>query len=246
MKTSLTIIILLLLIQFPLLAQQTDVEKILEQINTINYYAAVYTSKTQVATFQPGEETVLSEYKTFVKGVEKVLVIYTKPQKDVGKKILLLQDKIWFYFPKAGQAIIMNPTTTLFGTVSLGDVVSPPILDLYEFIDAESVTFQGNKVLKFEFKARSIKSTYGRIIYYYDDNKIIASEAYTRSDILLKRAYFMEFVTNSQGITYATKIKVESAINPEYYSLMLIKELKEVSNIPDYYFNPHSLDKVNE
>lgn len=106
-----------------------ELQKILEQINTINTFSNVYTSTVQIASFAPGKKTVVNSYSTYTKGLDNILLIQHNPKKDAGKKILLKKDKIWFYFPKARKAIVINPSSTLLGTVSIGDVLSPPILD---------------------------------------------------------------------------------------------------------------------
>lgn len=223
---------------------ESDIEVILEQINIINTFSDTYTGVLQVASFAPEEETRVNAYTLYVKGLDNILMVQTAPEKDVGKKILLKKDKVWFYFPKARQALLINPRNTLLGTVSIGDVMSPPVLDLYEFTYAEQVTRQGQEMLKLEFIARTNKSPYGKVVYYYHHKRILASDAYTRSDILLKRAFFGEFVTNSEGAEYASKIKVENGVNPEYYALIKMSNLKEVKDLPDYYFMVEGLDKI--
>jgi hypothetical protein len=173
-------------------------------------------------------------------------MIQKAPKKDVGKKILLKKDKIWFYFPKAKQALVMNPQNTLLGTVSIGDVMSPPILELYEFRTSETVALEGNEMLKLEFVARTNTSPYGKMVYFYDGTRIVASESYTRSGILLKKAFFEGFITNADGAEYASKVKIENGVNPEYYALMKVTDLQEAESLPDYYFMVEGLDKINE
>jgi outer membrane lipoprotein-sorting protein len=223
-----------------------ELQQILEQINTINTFSDVYTGMIQVASFAPDKDPVVNAYTTYVKGLDNILMIQKAPKKDAGKKILLKKDKIWFYFPKAKQALVINPRNTLLGTVSIGDVMSPPILELYEFSTSETVTVEGNETLKLEFVARTNRSPYGKMVYYYNDTRIVASESYARSGILLKKAFFEGFITNADGAEYASKVKIENGVNPEYYALIKISDLQEAESLPDYYFMIEGLDKINE
>ena len=61
------------------------------------------------------------------------------------------------------------------------------------------------------------------------------SESYTRSGILLKTAEFSNFVINPDGSNYATRIRIKSALNPGFYSLIQISDLKIRDDLPDYY-----------
>jgi hypothetical protein len=223
-----------------------ELRKILERIDTINTFSDIYTGKLQIASFAPNKKPVVNAYTIYVKGLDNSLLIQKAPKKDVGKKILLKKDKLWFYFPKAKQAIVINPRNTMLGTVSFGDVMSPPILELYEYSTSETLKLDGNEMLRLEFSARTNKSPYGKMVYYYHDTRIVASESYARSGILLKKASFAEFITNAEGAEYASKIKYENGINPEYYALIKVSDMEEVDSLPGYYFMIEGLDKIHE
>jgi outer membrane lipoprotein-sorting protein len=226
-------------------ASEKELDQVLGQINALNHFSSVYTAYVKISSYEPRKNPKISEYAIYVKGLDNILLCQKAPKKDLGKKILLKRDKIWFYFPSARRAIIINPTNTLFGTVAVGDVVSPPVLELYQLDQSESVVKDGQNALMLSFSAKTPRSPYGKLVYYYSDSRIIAAESYTRSGILLKKASYEEFVTNSGGGAYASKIKVENGVNPQYYAILTVSDLTEVPSLPDSYFLVEGLDKVN-
>jgi len=229
-----------------LLFGENQINSILNDINMMNRYAKLYSANMQIASFRPNRKPILIETKILVKGLRNILLIYKKPKKDLGKIILMKDNKIWFYFPQAKQTIIMNQISTLFGSVSIGDVASPPLLDQYKFEKYKKQKTSSGELFIITFKARNNHSAYGKLVYYYQENKVIYSESYSRSGILLKKAFFSGYIKNSSGIGYATKIKIINAINPEYYSLIVVSDLKKEAQVPGYYFTPEGLKRIDE
>lgn len=241
------VLILFLLILQQAAAQEEkeeQIECILTQIEEINRFSEMYRSTTKIASFSPNSDPLLTSFTTYSKGIDRILVQYVSPKKDKGKKILFRDDKIWMYFPKAKKSIVMNPVNTLFGTVAIGDIIGPPVLELYTLESAGRIKAGNEAVYELIFTAKSITSPYGSVLYRYEGDRIVYSECYTRSGILLKRAYFSDFTNNERGYAYATRIKMESAVNTEYYSLIQISELENLEDIPDYYFHPESLSLI--
>ena len=234
---------------FPFLAgaqggETERIDHILSQIEEINRFGEIYTNTTNIASFSPKADPLLTSFRTFSRGIDNILIYYVSPKKDMGKKILFKGEKIWMYFPKADKAIIMNPVNTLFGTVAIGDILGPPILDLYKLETVEHRSGGVEETDDLYFTATSNSSPYGSVMYRYEGSHIVYSECYTRSGILLKRAYFSGFEENEKGFSYATRIKMESAVNPEYDSLIQIADLTMLDSIPDYYFQPEGLSMI--
>ena len=47
-------------------------------------------------------------------------------------------------------------------------------------------------------------------------------------------------------LEFASKMKGENGVNPEYYALIKVSDLEEVESLPDDYFMIEGLDKVSE
>ena len=226
-----------------------DIDAALEQINRANRVADSYAVTVDMALFEPGKDPQVSSMRNYIRGLDTVLAVYTEPAKDRGKKILLSGGNMWMYFPKAGRSIIIRPTWNLFGTVNTGDILSPPVLDLYE-LDSWEIAGEGEEErLVLIFKAKTMRAPYGRLVYHYDwsrsEGRILYSECYARSGILLKRAFFSDYVFLQDGFGYASRVRYESAVEPGVYVLIRLSNF-ERKEIKDYYFTPDGLKYVTE
>lgn len=222
-----------------------EIDRIIEQIDNLNRFPFTFTSEVAIKTYAPKKRPKTSEYALYGRGLDQILLCQTAPKLDYGKKILMKKDKMWFYFPKAKQSIIVNPSSSLFGTVSIGDVLSPPLLDIYKYEGYQAEANDGKNLLTLTFSATSTRAPYGKLIYYYEATRIIRCEAFTRSGILLKVAYYQEYAAIPSGGEYASLTRIESGVNKEFYSLIKTTNLVKEESLPDSYFVIEGLDKIN-
>ena len=225
---------------------EDDVSRVLEKIAALNRFSGTYSAMVRIVSHVPEKADSQISMKTYVQGLRRVLLIYQAPRKDAGKKVLLRDGKIWFYFPKAGAAIIMNQLSGLAGTISIGDITMPPLLDYYTFDSASQEKKDGASLHAFSFKAKGVEAPYGRVVYFYDGDKVVSSESYSRSGILLKRAFFEDYVEGENGSLYAARIRVESGVSPGTYSLISLSDLTRRDNFPPRYFTPDGMGSVND
>jgi len=219
------------------IAAAVDVQAILKEIDAVNRFSESFTAVMRVASYSPDDPPSISSYRMYSKGLRKALMVYLEPAKDAGKKIAMNGDSYWFYFPRAKQSMLIRPMNTLTGSVAVGDMIGEPVLDLYDFAGSEET---GDGGITLAFTAKGIASPYGKIEYEYRGGRIATQRCYTRSGILLKSVTFIEYASGPGG-RYATKIRIQNAVYPEYYSLIQISDLKKVDSIPDFYFTPEGL-----
>jgi outer membrane lipoprotein-sorting protein len=149
----------------------------------------------------------------------------------------------WMYFPKAKKSIIMHPTNSLTGSLSIGDMVSPPLLEIYELSKAGKAD---DGTLIVTFRAKDARAPYGMIAYRYRDGVVISQECSTRSGIVLKRVSYSDFVQTDGGSAYASKVRVVNAVYPGYASTIEIRDLTRVPAFPDSFFTPEGMDNAHE
>ena len=242
-------VFLLMLIPLAIYGQDVDIDRIVEHIQKVNRISDTYSITVDIAVFEPGKDPQITCMRNFVRGLDTVLAVYSEPAKDRGKKILLSEGNMWMYFPKAGRSIIIRPSGALFGAVNTGDILSPPLLDLYELETWKTIGEGDEERLALTFRAITIKAPYGRIVYHYDSHdsvgRILYSECYARSGILLKKAYFSDYIDLDQRGAYASRIRYESAVDPGTYVLIRLSDLKH-EVIMDYYFTPEGMKRVIE
>ncbi len=221
-----------------------QVQTVIRSIEALNRFSEVYSARATVTSVSPETaEPVKTEYILFVKGLQSSLMICTAPKKDEGKRILMRGTTFWMYFPKAKKAIIMHPTNSLTGSLSIGDMVSPPLLEIYELEKAEKAD---DGALAVTFRAKDTRAPYGKVAYRYKDGVVVSQECSTRSGIVLKRISYTEFVETDGGSSYASKVRVVNAVYPGYASTIEIKNLKRVPAFPDSFFTPEGMENAHE
>lgn len=223
-------------------SQENQKETILAEFHKILSYDKEYRVTCQMATFSPNQKPVIRKYTLFNKN-EKSLLIYTYPERDSGKKILLIKDQLWQYFPKIQKTIVINASMNLNGSLNLSDIVSSTLFQFYNLSGYEYNEQTKNHILT--FLAVSKNSPYGKVRYFYQDGKIHYFEAYARSGILLKKIVFAKYELNDENQEIPVQLKIINALQENDYSLIQMSEIKNIK-IPDYYFNPSAMEKVNE
>lgn len=218
---------------------QEDVKAILGRIDSINRFSDSFSAVMKIASYSPDAPMSVATYRMYTKGMRKALLVFVEPVKDAGKKIALNGTSLWFYFPKARQSILVRPVSTLTGSVAVGDMIGAPILELYDF--SESRPTGDGKGRMLSFVARSAESPYGKVEYEYRDGRIASQRSFTRSGTLLKTTTFLEYAETGGDREYATRIKIQNAVYPAYYSLIQISDLKGSAGFPDFYFTPEGL-----
>lgn len=221
-----------------------EVRSIIASIEAINRFADVYSARLSVSSASPETpQPIAIEYILFARGLKSSLLICTAPKRDEGKRILLRNESLWMYFPKAKRSIIVHATNSLTGSLSVGDMVSPPLLDLYAFERAHAA--EGGALL-LSFTAKNSRVPYGRVVYRYENGSIVAQQSYTRSNILMKTITYEAFVQTDDGHRFASRVRVQNAVYPAYYSIIEIRNLKKVPTFPDFYFTPEGMESAHE
>lgn len=218
------------------------INEFLSNINKVNRYEQKYEAINQVASFAPGRDVIMRKYKMYMKG-DKALLVLTSPEKEKGKKILMIDHDLWFYFPKTHKSIIINASTIVIGVVNVGDLLVRA-LDMYKYDHYEKTTSESNADYLITLKAKDNRSPYGRLVYLVRGDKLVSVEAYARSGIKLKKITFVEYITSPDGYKYPVKTKIEDSLQKGYYSLVYVSSLNVNNDIPDYYFNPEHLDEL--
>jgi hypothetical protein len=220
-------------------ALPAEVRELLGKIDSINRYSEAFSATLRIVSYAPDAAESVCLYRMYSKGMRKALLVFVEPAKDAGKKIAMNGSSMWFYFPKARRSIIVRPVSALTGSVSVGDTIGAPLLELYDF--SASRPTEDGEGLYVEFSARTKDSPYGRIEYEYRDGRIARQLSFARSGTLLKKIYFEEYAESGRDREYATRIRVVNAIYPEYYSVISVSELRNRDSIPDFYFTPEGL-----
>ncbi len=168
---------------------------------------------------------------------------FLSPTRDRGKTILQQGNKYWMYFPRAKRSTVLSPLANMVGNASNGDVLRPPKATLYDITLLDIEPRVGNRVVQFLASART--APYGKVISYYEDDKILESEMYTRSGILMKKSYYYEHKKNTEGFGWLpVRSRIVDGIDEKKFTDITFTNVEILKNINKSWFNPNNLGRV--
>jgi len=199
-----------------------------------------YRQYCQLAVYTPGRDPLLNSFILYSSGKRTVLYTLT-PERDKGKVILMIGNSLWQYFPRIKKTMNINAGLSIQGGVNITDLTANSLFDFYD--KTEQKHNSKTAVTVFTFQAKDNTAPYGRIEYYFNEEKIQVLKVYARSGILLKEIYFTNYKRTDDGELYPSRIKIVNSLRDGDYVLMQITGIKK-QTIPESYFNPAALDKV--
>ncbi|MFD2837392.1 outer membrane lipoprotein-sorting protein [Azotobacter vinelandii] len=98
------------------------------------------------------------------------------PPKSKGQKLLMLDSNMWFHKPGLSKPIPISLRQKLMGQASYGDVASTNYAEDYDATLLPDETVEGVDCYVFDLKARNSKTTYDRIVYWVDKERLVGGE----------------------------------------------------------------------
>jgi outer membrane lipoprotein-sorting protein len=186
------------------------------------------------------------EMKVYVKGLNKSLVVFIKPKKDEGKKLLMVDDNLWIYIPTTRRPIRLTPKQILLGQVSYGDIARTNYQQDYiptkiqkEICDKNISCYHITLIKKRK------GASYYRIEYHIAEKDFIPIKAifFAKSGKRLKTAYFsnLKYFYNERKIT---KLTIYDNIKKGEWSEIIITSYK-LHPIPNIFFNKEYLKRID-
>lgn len=200
-----------------------------------------YVSRSSIEFFENGEKKKTMSLLLAMSTDSSVAVLKT-PKYDAGKAILVNEDGYFLYFPTPDRYIRVSPQNSLYGNISFGDIVKPPLLRFYRLVSGR---LDGGRVeLTFELKPEA-RLPYFRKVVYYDikQGAIVQMDSLSRSGILLGRLVNLEF-EQIQGVRFASYSKIMDVKNPNSYAYQRNSSVKSVE-LPGAFFTPVYLREVD-
>lgn len=163
------------------------------------------------------------------------------PPKSKGQKLLMLDNNMWFHKPGLSKPIPISLRQKLMGQASYGDVASTNYAEDYEATRLPDETVDGIDCYVFDLRARNTRTTYDRIKYWVDKQRLVGVKAdyYTLSGKRFKSA----------NMNYASTLKISGEPRPFISEIAIYEELMSgdvttlnmteprLAPLPDYIFN---------
>lgn len=182
-----------------------------------------------------------SKYKVWSKGPQMSLVDTTAPERQKGRKLLMIQDDLWFYTPDIKRPTRVSFQQKLTGEVSNGDISRTNFAGDYNatIINTEKYKDKMAWVLKLEANRKGV--TYNSIKYWVSQSDFmpLMAEFYANSGKLIKRAIYSKPETIMGG-TRVTSTLIQDAIQTANESIIHYSGHKK-EKLDESFFNKDNL-----
>lgn len=205
----------------------------LYEINDVNYS---YKNYIEITPFIEDKEDLKSNLIYIYKDQMKSLIIFTQPKNMEEKVVLSIDKNKWLYSPKVSKAIRIASSSSLYGDVSVEDILKYSLEKDYELKEIEGkdnitiFTFTGVKDGLYFFKK----------VIEYDNNlkKINKVHNFSRSNFLLNS---VEYSKSSDGNEV---YKIINTLNKKKYTFVKFLPKEKLDNIDEKYFQSSNLNLV--
>jgi len=174
--------------------------------------------------------------------IDSSLAVMKSPAYDQGKVVLVNEDGYFLYFPTPDRYIRVSPQNSVYGNISYGDIVRPPLLKYYSLTSSQ---IDGDKAdLTFELKP-DVKLPYFRKVVHFDvkNNAISGIDSFSRSGVMLGKTVNLEF-TDIRGVRLPTYSKIFDVRKPQSYAFQRNSSIK-AGDLPGAFFTPSFLREVD-
>ncbi len=195
----------------------------------------------QVEDFKGDKKLRTTKYKVYEKGFDLTLVETIFPERQIGRKLLMKKDDLWFYTPDIKRPTRVTLQEKLTGEVSNGDITRTHFSEDYQAISGKEGNFEGQPAYLISLKQRRPNTTYSLIDYVIakKDNRPLQAMFKTSAGKNLKVAKYSQF-RKEFGQEIVGFIEIKNALFPEQRSVITNSQTKK-EDLHESFFNKDSL-----
>jgi outer membrane lipoprotein-sorting protein len=199
--------------------------------------------KVVVEDYRGDELSKKTTYKVWTSNGQKSLVDTLEPARQKGRKLLMLDEDLWFFTPDIKRAARVSFEQRLTGEVSNGDLSRTNFRQDYEATLIGNETLQGQEAWVLDLKAARKNVTYAAIKYWVSKKNFVPlkAEFFTRSGKILKTALYSG-VKNVLGTNVVTEIVIEDAVQKKLRSQLFYSDHKKVK-LDESFFNKDNITR---
>lgn len=198
---------------------------------------------TRIENFVDGQRKDDADYEVLVKGWERSLVRFLRPDQK-GQFLLMVGDDMWLYLPNTRRPIRITPLQRLLGDASSGDVARTNYTRDYTPTLVRQDTLSGERCYVLDLRADRAGATYHRIEYWVRvrDSRPVQAEFFLKSGKHYKTAIFTRYA-EQQGRLLLAEMRLIDRLRPGRETVMSFSEYRPRS-VPDKYFNKNYLPRL--
>lgn len=223
---------------------ELDAHEVLAEVNShLHFPDSIATLEMVVFKGDRPQKTYVM--RTLKKDSERIRIEFLQPNREKGRELLRVGDKMWMYLPDLGKSIVISARQSFLGsTFSNGDLLRTDLVADYEpaFLAEPPAGSEGRYVLELLAKSRQV--TYDRIVLSAERDSLLPTreELYTRSGKLLKVLQFSEPGTLG-GIRLATEMRIESTLRKDEATVIRILDFEAGRDLPPALFDKSTLGR---
>jgi len=150
---------------------------------------------------------------------DKSLIRFESPARERGRAMLKEGSNMWLYIPGTRRVIRIAPSQRLIGETSNGDVVGTNFSRDYSAKIVGEETVEGEEVWLLELTSSTSGVAYAKVKVWMakaEGNQPLKSEFYSRSDRLLKTAFYKDYKSYSGEIKLHKLLLVDALMQDNY------------------------------
>jgi outer membrane lipoprotein-sorting protein len=221
-----------------------DAQVLLDKAEAIRNPSDTYKVTVSLIDLKGGKETDKRTYDSLIKDGNKTRVNFVSPTTEQGKRLLMIDNDMWFFAPKTAKPIRIAPRQRITGNAVYGDIAKLSFSKNYTatYLREEKIGKQKAHVLALNaIEGRPI--TYEKVEYYIDatNNRPIKAIYSTKSGKAMRIGYFENYV-KSLGEDRPSRLRIESLIEKDRVSTLDFENQEKVE-VPDRLFDKDSLSR---
>jgi outer membrane lipoprotein-sorting protein len=221
-----------------------DAQALLDKAESIRNPSDTYKVTVSLVDLKGGKETDKRVYESLIKEGNKTRVNFVSPTTEQGKRLLMIDNDMWFFAPKTAKPIRIAPRQRITGNAVYGDIAKLSCSKNYiaTYLREEKVEKQKLHVLALDaIEGRPV--TYEKVEYYIDaaNNRPVKAIYSTKSGKAMRIGYFENYV-KSLGEERPSRLRIESLIEKDRISTLDFENQEKVE-VPDRLFDKDSLSR---
>ncbi len=220
---------------------QTNFDELVKKADRYLFLDFGTSQVIQVEDFKGDKKLRTTKYKVYEKGFDMTLVETIFPERQIGRKLLMKKDDLWFYTPDIKRPTRVTLQEKLTGEVSNGDITRTHFSEDYQAISGKEGNFEGQAAYLISLKQRRSNTTYSLIDYVIakKDQRPLQAMFKTSAGKNLKIARYSQFRKEfSQEIV--GQVEIKNALFPEQRSVIINSQTKK-EDLHESFFNKDSL-----
>lgn len=245
--TALVTLCLAALPNFSIAQTPEDLKKILTNIDTNSLFPDDMTATVTLEEKDPDDGDETSKVRMFRRDDDdKFLLLFERPEVQLGQGYLNIDDGLWFYDPESRQFTYTSISESFGGSDARNsDFQASSLAADYDVISSEEGTLGKFDVWILELEASNDEVTYPfrKLWVTKEPNLILKSEDYSLTQRLLRTSYFPSYAKAGDSFVADEQLYVDALV--ENKSTKVSIEDISTAEIPDNVFTKVYVERVN-